>query len=134
MPIADLIGYGARADVVNACEHALLSGKPAKDAPLLAGIEALETVLSEYPDDYAIAIIVAQAHMDMGWAWRGGRWDIEISAINREAFSPILTAQLIFLRPIKGFTQRLPPLRQQNVRNARAAVTTATKSQMPMRN
>lgn len=101
MPIADLIGYGARADVVNACEHALLSGKPAKDAPLLAGIEALETVLSEYPDDYAIAIIVAQAHMDMGWAWRGGRWDIEISAINREAFSAHFDRAADILAPYK---------------------------------
>ena len=66
MPIADLIGYDARADVVNASEHALLTGKPAKDAKLLAGIEAFEAVLAEYPDGYAIAMIMAQSHMDMG--------------------------------------------------------------------
>lgn len=101
MPIADLVAFGARADVVNACEHALLSGKPAKDAPLLAGIEALETVLAENPDDYAIAVIVAQAHMDMGWAWRGGRWDIEISATNCEAFSAHFDRAADILMPHK---------------------------------
>ena len=101
MPIADLIGYGARADVVNACEHALLTGKPAKDAKLLAGIEALEAVLAEYPDDYAIAMIVAQSHMDMGWAWRGGRWNIEISDTNREAFCAHFDRAADILAPFK---------------------------------
>ena len=101
MPIADLIGYGARADVVNACEHALLTGKPAKDAKLLAGIEALEAVLAEYPDDYAIAMIVAQSHMDMGWAWRGGRWNIEISDNNREAFCAHFDRAADILAPFK---------------------------------
>jgi hypothetical protein len=102
MPIADLIGYGARADVVSACEHALLSGKPAKDAPLLAGIEALESVLAEHPDDYAIAMIVAQAHMDIGWAWRGGRWDVEISATNGKAFSAHFDRAADILAPYKN--------------------------------
>lgn len=101
MPIADLIGYGARADVVNACEHALLTGKPAKDAKLLAGIEALEAVLAEYPDDYAIAMIVAQSHMDMGWAWRGGCWNIEISDTNREAFCAHFDRAADILAPFK---------------------------------
>ena len=68
MPVADLIGFGARADVVNACEHALISGKPEKDAPILADIEELETVLAENPSDYAIATVVAHAHMDMDMA------------------------------------------------------------------
>ena len=101
MPIADLIGYGARADVVNACEHALLTGKPAKDAKLLAGIEALEAVFAEYPDDYAIAMIVAQTHMDMGWAWRGRRWNIEISDTNREAFCAHFDRAADILAPFK---------------------------------
>ena len=86
MPVADLIGFGARADVVNACEHALISGKPEKDAPMLAGIEELETVLAENPSDYAIATVVAHAHMDMGWSWRGSRFDIDVSETNQNAF------------------------------------------------
>lgn len=106
MPVADLIGYGARADVVNACEHALISGKPAKDAPLLAGIEEFEAVLAEHPDDYAIATIVALAHMDMGWAWRGDRSSIEISNNSRDAFSAHFDRAADILAPFDSLTPK----------------------------
>lgn len=86
MPVADLIAFGARSDVVSAAEHALLSGRPAKDAPLLDGIIALEEMLVEFPDDYAIATIVAMTHLDIGWAWRGTGWSSEVPLRNREAF------------------------------------------------
>lgn len=86
MPIADLYAYGARADVVHAAEHALLDGSPARDAPLLAGIEALEHLLVEHPNSFVMGCIVAQAHMDIGWAWRGNCWDIEVPERNRAAF------------------------------------------------
>jgi hypothetical protein len=102
MPIADLISYGARADVVNACEHALMSGKPEKDAPLLAGIEALETILADYPNNYAIAVIVAQAHMDMGWAWRGNRTFVEVPTHNRDAFLAHFDRSADILAPFKN--------------------------------
>ncbi|MEO1365514.1 MAG: hypothetical protein AAFU86_17250, partial [Pseudomonadota bacterium] len=71
MPVAELMAFGARADVVAAAEHALVTGRPAHDAPLLDGIEALEQVLTEHPHDPMIAAIVAHAHIDIGWAWRG---------------------------------------------------------------
>ncbi|APE45338.1 hypothetical protein BOO69_06360 [Sulfitobacter alexandrii] len=87
MPVAELLAYGARSDVILAAEHALLDGKPAKDAPLLAGIEALEHVLAERSDDHVIGAIVAQAHMDIGWAWRGTGWDAEVPQRNRAAFA-----------------------------------------------
>ncbi|MEW9919096.1 hypothetical protein AB2B41_05755 [Marimonas sp. MJW-29] len=86
MSVAELLAYGARADVVNAAEHALIDGRPARGAPLLAGIEALEHVLAEYPKSYVVACIVAQAHMDIGWAWRGNAWDTEVPDRNRAAF------------------------------------------------
>jgi hypothetical protein len=89
MPVADLMAYGARADVVLAVEHALLSGRPAPDAPLLEGVEALEHVLAEHAgskDHHVIAAIVAQTHIDIGWAWRGTGWDVEIPQRNRDAF------------------------------------------------
>ncbi len=86
MPIADLLTFGARADVVYAAEHVLMDGKPAKGAPILAGIEALEHVLAEHPNSYAVACIVAHAHMDIAWAWRGTGWDIEVPDRNRAAF------------------------------------------------
>ncbi|MGB3246989.1 MAG: hypothetical protein WBB25_20845 [Sulfitobacter sp.] len=87
MPIADLMAYGARADVVLAVEHALIHGMPEPDAPLLDGIEALEHVLAEFEDDFVIAAIVAQAHMDIGWAWRGNGWDVEVPERHRAAFA-----------------------------------------------
>ncbi|MEX0309195.1 MAG: hypothetical protein AB3N17_03015 [Tateyamaria sp.] len=86
-PVAELLAYGARADVVLAAEHALISGRPDPKAPLMAGIEALEQVLAEHPDNPVIAIIVAQSHMDIGWAWRGTGWDVEVPVRNREAFA-----------------------------------------------
>jgi hypothetical protein len=86
MSVAELMAFGARADVVLAVEHALLDNIPDEDAPMLGGIEALEYVLAEHPDDYIIGCIVAQAHIDLAWAWRGIGWDVEIAPRNREAF------------------------------------------------
>jgi len=86
MPVAELLSYGARADVVLAVEHALLDGFPAKGAPILQGIEDLEAMLEECPGDEIMAAIVAQTHMDIGWAWRGNGWDSQVPAKNRAAF------------------------------------------------
>lgn len=82
MPHADLLSLGARTDVVLATEHAIADGL----TPGLAGIEALEDVLFEFPEDYAIADIVAQTHMDIGWAWRGSNWSHEIPPRNLALF------------------------------------------------
>lgn len=86
MPVAELLAFGARFDVVQAADHALIDGRPERDAPLMSGIEALEHVLEEFPNDYVIACIVAQTHMDMGWAWRGTGWDAALAKRNREVF------------------------------------------------
>ncbi|WP_298678219.1 hypothetical protein [uncultured Lentibacter sp.] len=82
MPHANLLSLGARTDVVMATEHAIADGF----TPKLSGIEELEDVLAEFPEDYAIAAIVAQAHMDIGWAWRGSNWSHEIPARNLALF------------------------------------------------
>lgn len=86
MPVADLLSFGARADVVMAVEHALFDGKPARGAPLLSGIEALEVMLADAAHDVTLSAIVAQAHMDIGWAWRGTGWDNQIPTRHRNAF------------------------------------------------
>ncbi|SHH75159.1 hypothetical protein [Cognatishimia maritima] len=85
-PIVDLMLFGARADVVSAAEHALLHGKPAKDSNFFDGIEDFELVLTEYPDDYAVALVVAHMHIDIGWAWRGTVPVADLKDANREAF------------------------------------------------
>ncbi|ABG32830.1 hypothetical protein CEP88_06250 [Roseobacter denitrificans] len=70
MPVADLLCFGARADVVAAVEHAFMEGSPPRSAPLTEGIDALERMIASAPSDPYRAITVAQAHMDIGWAWR----------------------------------------------------------------
>ena len=108
MPVAELMAYGARADVILAAEHALMDGKPAKDAPLMAGIEALEHVLAEHPNDHIIAAIVAQTHMDIGWAWRGTGWDAEIPTRNREAFAAHFDRASDIVEQYSGKTSNSP--------------------------
>lgn len=102
MSVAELMAFGARADVVLAVEHALLDRTPDHDAPLMRGIEALEYVLAEYPDDYVIGCIVAQAHIDLAWAWRGIGWDVEIAPRNREAFAAHIARARDIIKSFKG--------------------------------
>lgn len=105
MSVAELMAFGARADVVLAVEHALLDRSPAADAPMYIGIEALEFVLDENPQDYVIGCIVAQAHMDMAWAWRGIGWDIEIAPRNREAFEAHFDRAREIIKTFEGHHQ-----------------------------
>lgn len=63
---AMLLAFGARGDVVAVAEDALHDGALPGDE----GIAALEAMLEDHPDDYACALIVAMAHVDLGWAWR----------------------------------------------------------------
>lgn len=88
-PKADLLAYGARADVVNAVEHALQdrSGKstatptaqrkqardsktPGENPILIDGVMALESLRREHPKDSYLTALVALAHIDIAWIWR----------------------------------------------------------------
>ena len=71
MPIAELLAFGARADVVLAAEHALSDAKALSEFDVLSGISELEDEMRAHSDDPMIALIVALAHIDMAWAWRG---------------------------------------------------------------
>jgi hypothetical protein len=99
MPVAELLCYGARSDVVAAAEHLLTSGRPADDAPLLDGIAALEEMLADAPMDPVRSITVAQAHMDIGWAWRGTAWREQVPDKNLEAFEAHFDRAEDILRP-----------------------------------
>lgn len=114
MPVADLLTYGARADVVAAVEHALFDGTPADDAPVFEGIAALEDVLAETPKDYTIALMVAQAHMDIGWAWRGTGWDIEVPTQNKEAFQAHFDRAADILDDLSGIELNAPSVAAAN--------------------
>ena len=86
MPIADLLCQGARSDVVSLAEHLLIDGTPEENRPLSEAINALETILGEYPDNHVIATTVALAHLDIAWAWRGSETTRKTPARNLEAF------------------------------------------------
>ena len=86
VPLADLLLAGARRDVVAAAEHALADGVPESDGPLRSGMALLEGVHDEYPGDYAIALTVALAHIDIGWAWRGPDAPRDLPAPHLAAF------------------------------------------------
>ncbi|MCR9126922.1 MAG: hypothetical protein NXH82_12450 [Rhodobacteraceae bacterium] len=69
MPVADLLNFGARADVVQAVEHMIEAGAQPGDPAAQDGVLALEDVLEDCPGDHCIALIVACTHIDIAWAW-----------------------------------------------------------------
>uniref|UniRef100_UPI002B269D22 hypothetical protein n=1 Tax=Leisingera sp. TaxID=1879318 RepID=UPI002B269D22 len=71
LPLADLVAYGARADVVNATEHALAEDQDACSRSLIRGLMAFEALRAENRQDPYLTALVALAHIDIGWAWRG---------------------------------------------------------------
>ncbi len=83
LPIADLLAFGARSDVVLAAEHALSDGKALSDYDLLGGVADLEDVMQEHPGNPMIALIVALAHIDLAWAWRGTALDAILPPLHR---------------------------------------------------
>lgn len=71
MPVAELLAFGARADVVLAAEHALSDAKALSEFDVLSGISELEDEMRAHSGDPMIALVVALAHIDLAWAWRG---------------------------------------------------------------
>ncbi|WP_237217133.1 hypothetical protein [Ruegeria lacuscaerulensis] len=83
MPIADLLAFGARADVVLAVEHALSDLKEVRDYDLLGGISELEDEMRENAGDPMIALVVALAHIDIAWAWRGTATEAKLPPLHQ---------------------------------------------------
>lgn len=84
VPLAELLAFGARCDVVHAVEHALSEDAGTQDPALLSGIMALEAMRQEHRHDPYINLVVAQAHIDIGWAWRGAGEASALPALNRQ--------------------------------------------------
>ncbi|MCA0928927.1 hypothetical protein [Ruegeria profundi] len=82
-PIADLLAFGARSDVVLAVEHALSDGNALCEYDLLGGISELEDEMRAHPDDAMIALVVALTHIDLAWAWRGTATDATLPPLHR---------------------------------------------------
>ncbi|WP_245706576.1 hypothetical protein [Ruegeria marina] len=82
--VADLLAYGARCDVVAAFEDALNDGRCGSETFLSDGIRGLEFVRQEQPHDPYVNMVVALAHIDMAWTWRGTVRETIIPRMNRE--------------------------------------------------
>jgi hypothetical protein len=102
MPVAELLAYGARSDVILAVEHALMDGKPARNASMLDGILGLEAIRFENRNEPFVALIVALAHIDIGWAWRGTGWDTSVPKLNRSKCSAHFDRAAQLLSPFCG--------------------------------
>ncbi|NSY39201.1 hypothetical protein [Leisingera sp. ANG59] len=107
MPLADLIAYGARADVVTATEHALAEHQDARSRALIRGLMAFETLRAENRHDPYLTALVALAHIDIGWAWRGtGGQDTPPS--NQRRCAAHFDRAAALLEPIAGDSRRSP--------------------------
>ncbi|WP_113912233.1 hypothetical protein [Roseovarius dicentrarchi] len=100
-----LLAFGARGDVVAVAEDALHGGA----APCPDGIDALEAICAEHGGDYAIALVVALAHVDLGWAWRAAPPRNDVAAAQRRAQRHFSRAADI-LEPHCGFAENAPSL------------------------
>ena len=83
VPEAEILAEGARADAITAATRAVANGDELAAASIL---EEMSMVLQEVPDDHGIAYVIAMAHIDIGWAWRGEGWRQDIPASHRAAF------------------------------------------------
>jgi hypothetical protein len=83
VPLAEVLALGARSDAVDCARDAVMRGDVrGAHAPLAA----LEDILTEHSGDPGVALVVALAHVDIGWAWRGEGWTQEIPAPRLAAF------------------------------------------------
>ncbi|MFW8636804.1 hypothetical protein [Cribrihabitans pelagius] len=70
LPLADLIAYGARADVVGAAEDALSVDAAFAGRGLIRGVMEFEALRAGHCRDPYLTALVALAHIDIAWAWR----------------------------------------------------------------
>lgn len=68
VPEAEILAEGARADAVTAASRAVLLHDELGAASIM---NEMQLVLEETPQDHAVAYVIAMAHVDIGWAWRG---------------------------------------------------------------
>lgn len=110
LPLADLIAYGARADVVTATEDALAEGRDAGSRTLIRGLMAFEALRVEHRSDPYLTALVALAHIDIGWAWRSPADGTTSQAQQRRCAAHFDRAAAL-LAPIAEVSQHSPFLK-----------------------
>ena len=83
VPEAEILAEGARADAVTAATRAVTAGD---ELGAMSVLNQMRLVLDDTQGDHAVAYVVAMAHIDIGWAWRGEGWQQDIPAAHRAAF------------------------------------------------
>ncbi|MFA8384379.1 MAG: hypothetical protein ACEPO2_02065 [Pelagibaca sp.] len=83
VPEAEILAEGARADAVTAASRAVMLRDELGAASIM---NEMQLVLEETPQDHGVAYVIAMAHVDIGWAWRGEGWRQDIPAAHRAAF------------------------------------------------
>ncbi|PRY78537.1 hypothetical protein CLV76_10697 [Marivita geojedonensis] len=83
VPEAEILAEGARADAITAATRAVNAGD---ELGAVSIMNDMHLVLDETPGDHGVAYVVAMAHIDIGWAWRGEGWRQDIPAAHRAAF------------------------------------------------
>ncbi|MBY6137113.1 hypothetical protein KUV61_14860 [Nocardioides marinus] len=111
LPIAELIAFGARADVVHATEHALAEGKDAGSRALIRGLMAFEALRAEHRRDPYLTALVALAHIDIGWAWRRPDTAQAVTPPNQRRCAAHFNRAAALLHPIAELSADSPFLR-----------------------
>lgn len=83
VPEAEILAEGARADAVRAASRAVVNGD---ELAAVSIMNDMQLVLDETAHDHGVAYVVASAHIDIGWAWRGEGWRQDIPPAHRAAF------------------------------------------------
>ena len=84
---ASVLAAGARKDLRDTIALSLLPSSEQGLNAATQGIEMLDQVLIDHADDYGVALVVAQAHMDLGSVWRGQGWADEVPAADWKKFA-----------------------------------------------
>ena len=102
MPVAELLAHGARSDVVNAVEHKLSLGHAGDRRKMIEGIMGLEAMCADHRDDPYLRTLVALAHIDVAWIWRGYSDVLSITVANGQRCAAHFDRAAALLHPLDG--------------------------------
>ncbi len=108
LPVAELLAHGARSDVVNAVEHALSLGHAADRRKMIEGVMGLEAMCVEHRDDPYLRTLVALAHIDVAWIWRGYSDVLAITVANGQRCAAHFDRAAALLHPLDGIALNSP--------------------------
>lgn len=111
MPLADLLAYGARSDVVEPLTRQIRTGRvnPA-EVESLPALEHLEFALEDSPKDYGVALVVLHALMDVAWAFHAVEGGSGLSKHSTKAFLACMSSAGDILDRFDAFEQNSPAL------------------------